>query len=35
MYRNRGVNKSDRIREMSESGRREVFTVGEGGLDHV
>lgn len=35
MYRNRGVNKSDRIRGMSESGPGEVFTVGEGGLDHV
>lgn len=35
MYRNRGVNKSDRIRGMSESGPGEVFTVCEGGWDHV
>lgn len=35
MYRNRGVNTSDRIRGMSESGPGEVFTVCEGGWDHV
>lgn len=35
MYRNRGVNKSDRIRGMSECGPGEGFTVDEGGLDHV
>lgn len=31
-YGNRGVNKSDRIRGMSESGPGEVFTVCEGAL---
>lgn len=34
-YRNRGANKSDRIRGMSESGPGEVFTVCEGALHHV
>lgn len=35
MYRNRGVNESDRIRGMSENGPGEVFTVCEGDLDYV
>lgn len=35
VYRNRGVNKSDRIRGMSERCLREVFTVCEGALHYV